>query len=116
MLCHQKNHFVLGSDGTVYKCTVYFNEEINKVGRLVQNGYIIWDEERLAKWINNDFNASKCDTCFLSASCHGRGCPAKEVIYGVKSGCGHEFENVSSILKLLYQSNDFHHFYKRLED
>ena len=112
----KKNHFVLGSDGTVYKCTVYFHEDMNKVGKLVQNGRILWDEEKLARWMNNDFNDSKCNTCFLYAACHGRGCPAKEVISGKKSGCGHEFEHISSILKLLYQSNDLHHFYKKLED
>lgn len=112
----KRNHFILGSDGTVYKCTVYFNEDMNKVGKLVQNGRILWDEEKLARWMNNDFNDSKCDVCFLYAACHGRGCPAKEVIDGKKSGCGHEFEHISSILKLLYQSNDLHHFYKKLED
>jgi putative arylsulfatase regulator len=112
---NKRNHFVLGSDGTVYKCTVYFNENINKVGKLTPNGVIDWDEEKLAKWVNNDFSASKCKTCFLAATCHGKGCPAKELIYGQKAGCGHEFENVSNILKLLYQSNNFHHYYKKLE-
>ena len=112
----KKNHFVLGSDGTVYKCTVYFNEEMNKVGKLLSNGRICWDEEKLARWMNNDFNDSKCNTCFLFATCHGRGCPAKEIIHDKKIGCGHEFEHISSILKLLYQSNDIHHFYKNLEE
>lgn len=111
----KKNHFVLGSDGTVYKCTVYFDEEINQVGKLVDGGKIVWDEEKLAKWINNDFSSSKCRDCFMNATCHEKGCPAKDLIYGKQSGCGHEAENISNILKLLYQSKDLHHFYEKLE-
>ena len=112
---NKKNHFVLGSDGTAYKCTVYFDKEENNIGQLQSDGRILWNEEKIAKWIVNNSNNAKCENCFLAAACHGKGCPAKKLIFGVDTGCGHEMENIGDILKLVYQSNNIHHLYKQLE-
>jgi len=112
---NKKNHFVLGADGAIYKCTVYFDKEKNNIGQLQSDGQILWNEEKLAQWITDKYNNAKCENCFLSATCHGKGCPAKKIIFDMDMGCGHEKDNIVNILKLVYQSNNVHHFYKQLE-
>jgi uncharacterized protein len=79
-VCYAANprSFVLGSDGTVYKCTVELDyHERNKVGMLRPDGVMELDWARMALWCETDGMESgkKCTTCWFSPSCHGAICP-----------------------------------------
>ena len=70
--------FVIGSDGTVYKCTVELDyHERNKVGQLRTDGVMDLDWSRMALWCETDGmeTGKKCTTCWFSPSCHGAICP-----------------------------------------
>jgi uncharacterized protein len=70
--------FVIGSDGTLYKCTIELDyHERNKVGVLRPDGVMDLDWRRMALWCETDGMESgkKCTTCWFSPSCHGAICP-----------------------------------------
>jgi uncharacterized protein len=78
--CYAANprSFVVGSDGTLYKCTVELDyHERNKVGVLRPDGVMDLDWRRMALWCETDGMESgkKCTSCWFSPSCHGAICP-----------------------------------------
>ena len=79
-VCYAANprSFVIGSDATVYKCTVELDyHERNKVGRLHGDGTMELDWARMALWCETDGMEAgkKCTSCWFSPSCHGAICP-----------------------------------------
>lgn len=72
----KKGHFVIGSDGTVYRCTTRFDFPENNVGRLMFNGQMELNEN-YNKWfyIYTCNENSKCVACFNRASCLPMKCP-----------------------------------------
>jgi uncharacterized protein len=102
-----RNSFVLGSDGTVYKCTLFFNEDYNKIGRLGGRGKLEIDKYKLAKWISPMADASeKCHTCNIWSLCHNRNCPAKAFSKDkiTREDCGYEKKSIDYILQFLEMS------------
>jgi len=72
----KETSIVVGSDGTIYKCTVAFTDPRNKVGKLTKDGELVIDEERWNLWTKvSDKDATKCTTCSFSPSCQSRACP-----------------------------------------
>ena len=72
----KRNSFVIGSDGTVYKCTGDFSFAENRIGFLNESGMII-DENRHAKWLCSQNRANpRCDACFFSGACLMSSCPS----------------------------------------
>lgn len=70
------NHYVIGSEGTIYKCTVAFDLDINRVGSLGTNGVPSIEAEKEAAWVGpNVLTDSSCVTCRLGSSCLGLHCP-----------------------------------------
>ena len=72
------NAFVFGADGTIYKCTVEYKKEINKVGQIKQNGELVIDKNKWAFWVTTPpFKGEyeKCSTCFFRPACMGAYCP-----------------------------------------
>jgi uncharacterized protein len=70
------NHYVIGSDGTVYKCTVAFALPENKVGFINSNGEMTLDKNRENLWINsNSLTDPSCSNCSFGVSCMGLHCP-----------------------------------------
>jgi uncharacterized protein len=72
------NSFVVGSDGTLYKCTVELDyHDRNIVGRLHPDGSMDLDWRKMALWCETDgMNPGvKCSTCWFSPSCQGAVCP-----------------------------------------
>lgn len=75
--------FVIGSDGTVYKCTVVFDDDRNKVGRLDKTGELNLDEEKFRLWTtSNESIDSGCQKCFFRPSCQGAACPWERIQSG----------------------------------
>lgn len=75
--------FVIGSDGTVYKCTVYFDEEINKIGYVDEKGDLKIDINKVAQWVGYHADDDpRCQKCPLLPSCQGTACPAARLMSG----------------------------------
>lgn len=63
------NSIVIGSDGTLYKCTVHFDMPDNIVGKLNEDGFAEFNEN-YSKWITPTHKAmDKCVSCFNRARC-----------------------------------------------
>ena len=68
--------FIIGSDGIVYKCTVAFEDEMNKVGTLDRFGNMNLDRAKYELWVGSGAESdSGCRSCFFSPACQGNACP-----------------------------------------
>lgn len=96
----RSNAFVVGPDGSLYKCwnDVGIEEEsigfINDVGNAVLN-------EKVIKWLAYDpFETPKCKNCKFLPLCGG-GCPYKK-LKSIKDTCVSWRYNLEDMLKLYY--------------
>lgn len=80
-----KHALVFGSDGAIYKCTVHFEDEKNKVGIIRDDGSIYLDQKKLNIWHTRKPIEPKCYECKSIFSCLGIGCPYN---CGSNSNCG----------------------------
>ena len=79
----KKNHYVIGSDGNAYKCTVAFDQPDNQVGKIDLNGNLIIDQEKEKLWTGvNSSNDSSCKGCAFALSCMGIHCPLTRILTG----------------------------------
>jgi uncharacterized protein len=77
--------FVIGSDGTVYKCTVAFKDPRNQVGRLSAGGDLVLDEDLLRLWTSSgEETDSGCQQCSFRPACQGNSCPLERLRRGHK--------------------------------
>lgn len=68
--------FVIGADGTVYKCTVEFDAPENQIGKLGQDGIMEIDERKRCRWdgkVEAD-DLQKCKECSNAPACMGISC------------------------------------------
>lgn len=95
------HHYVIGSDGMIYKCTVNFHDEMNCIGKISDDGEFVFYPEKLALWRPSEKIDSGCRKCVSKLSCLGVGCP-----YNVKTGkaCGAVAEQSSYILPFIARS------------
>ncbi|MEP2031647.1 MAG: radical SAM protein [Paracoccaceae bacterium] len=97
------NSVVIGSNGTVYKCTVAFEDERNHVGRIDETGDLNLDEERLALWVSDPENLDAgCTSCHFRPSCRGDACPWARIRTG-QTHCPSDQINIDKILQVLAQ-------------
>ncbi|MGC9180683.1 MAG: hypothetical protein ACP5GZ_10850, partial [Vulcanisaeta sp.] len=58
------NSIIIMPDGTLSKCTVRLYDDVNKVGKINNDGTLIVDEDKLLWWargiINNDLKTAAC--------------------------------------------------------
>lgn len=74
---------VIGSDGMIYKCTVAFNNPMNHVGDILENGEMVIDEEKWSLWVTGGVNEdASCTKCFFRPSCQGNACPLERIETG----------------------------------
>jgi uncharacterized protein len=72
--------FVIGSDGTVYKCTVAFNDPRNHVGRLTPDGRLNISEDLHRPWITSgEETDTGCQQCGFRPACQGNLCPLERL-------------------------------------
>ncbi len=84
----QRNSYVIGGDGCIYKCTVYLDHSSNLIGQVTEDGAFEIDDSKHSRWISS-FAAeqSKCSRCTFAAACHGSSCPAPAVLEGAINPC-----------------------------
>jgi uncharacterized protein len=77
--------FVIGSDGTVYKCTVAFEDPRNRIGRVLQDGSLAISDELHALWISSGEEVDTgCQQCAFRPACQGNHCPLERLNRGEK--------------------------------
>lgn len=72
----KESSIVIGSDGTVYKCTVAFDDPRNIVGKVTSDGKLVINQKLWNLWTKiDDKDTTWCDSCSFYPSCQGRKCP-----------------------------------------
>lgn len=86
MTCYAShpNCYTIGSDGSIYKCTVYFESAENKIGLVDEEGNIKIDVNKAGKWTEYSSDDEECLKCFLYPSCQGKSCPAQRAVFNKK--------------------------------
>lgn len=75
------NNYVLGSDGSIYRCTVAFDLGINQIGKLNSDGNLEIDAAKEAVWIEPHYLSDPgCSSCGFRASCLGAHCPLTRML------------------------------------
>ncbi len=96
--------FVIGADGTIYKCTVALDYENNKVGRLLPDGTMDLDSDRFALWGTSDDSGDPvCQSCFFRPPCQGAACPLVRIESG-KRPCPPEKKMVKRSLVAVWEN------------
>ncbi|EKS7869171.1 SPASM domain-containing protein [Bacillus cereus] len=89
---------VIGSDGTLYKCTVALEDERNKVGKLLENGILEINQDRFDLWItSNETKDEGCQKCFFRPSCQGAACPLVRLNTGERP-CPTDKKHIKKVL------------------
>lgn len=93
-------HYVVGSDGTVYKCTVAFTDPRNHVGRLDREGNLHLQEDLVTLWTRSgEETDSGCQQCGFRPACQGNVCPL-ERLNGLEKRCPITKTNLSQLLPM----------------
>jgi uncharacterized protein len=67
---------IVGPDGTIYKCSVAFDDIRNQVGRLTESGELELNQSRWDLWVSNGTkDMTRCHACTYGPTCQGRSCP-----------------------------------------
>ena len=94
-------HLVIGSDGTIYKCTVAFDDPRNHVGKLQANGDLNLREDLIRLWTRSgEETDTGCQACAFRPACQGNLCPL-ERIEGRPKRCPTSKTHTSLLLPLL---------------
>ncbi len=72
----KKSSLVVGTDGTIFKCSKEFENPNNRVGKLEANGQMILDPALWKRWTTlTGLDTSACEACSFYASCQSISCP-----------------------------------------
>jgi uncharacterized protein len=94
--------YVIGSDGSVYKCTVALREPENLVGHLNEDGDLQLDDTRMRTWVASGAEADHaCQSCSLRPACHGDACPLARLHNGGQRACPPLKSNIMHMLPII---------------
>jgi uncharacterized protein len=86
--------FVVGPDLTLYKCTVVFDHEDNRVGKVLADGTLDIDQAKNELWTGSNAQTdTSCGTCHLRVPCSGLACPLTRFTEGHKACPDHKSIN-----------------------
>lgn len=93
--------FIIGANGTVYKCTVAFEDERNHVGTLLPDGTMNLRSDKYAMWVEaDDGEDTGCQSCFFRPSCMGASCPLERLNTGHRP-CPPVKKNIKTVIELV---------------
>jgi uncharacterized protein len=96
---------VVGSNGQLYKCTVSFDEEINHVGKIHEDGRLDLDYDKIAQWVTSgEETDSICQSCFYRPACQGNHCPYYRMMTGERP-CPYEKRQIKKVLNLIWKNS-----------
>ncbi len=68
--------FVIGTDGTVFKCTIAFDDPRNRIGKIMPDGSLDIDEDMHHLWTRSGEEIdTECQMCTFRPVCQGDLCP-----------------------------------------
>lgn len=76
-VCYASKHqnFLIDYDGTVLKCTLVLDDDLNKIGFINKDGIMIIDEVKNSNWVAEKIDLDeKCKTCKVLPICFGGRC------------------------------------------
>jgi uncharacterized protein len=78
--------FVIGSDGTVYKCTVAFDDPRNQIGKVTEDGRLDIRDDLHRLWTSTgEETDAGCQSCAFRPACQGNYCPLERLQTGDKT-------------------------------
>lgn len=84
---NKQNYACINYDGTIYKCTARSFNEANSVGKLQEDGQIVWDEKKLSRlYGHSPLEHSTCEQCEYLPICMGQ-CPQSYMESGYTLTC-----------------------------
>ncbi|MEX1029485.1 MAG: radical SAM protein [Paenibacillaceae bacterium] len=94
---------VVSSSGSLHKCSIALDEEINKVGQLHSDGSMDLDVEKISVWTGSGEEMDTvCQSCYYRPACQGNHCPLYRMRTG-KRPCPHEKRKIKQVLNLLWK-------------
>lgn len=84
-VCYAANEssMVIGSDGTLYKCSVSFEDPNNHVGKLLPDGNLEINQTRWDLWVTNKtIDCGACNSCPVYPLCQSKYCPRDSIKIG----------------------------------
>lgn len=77
-------NFIVGASGDLMKCTIDLDkQDHNIVGRLLQDGTLDLDRDKMALWTEPAFERdSGCQSCHMLPACQGIHCPKIRIDHG----------------------------------
>jgi uncharacterized protein len=80
------NWFVVGPDLALYKCTVAFDRDDNKVGKIDPSGTLLVDDSKNRLWTASNLETDAgCGSCHYRVPCGGVACPLARFTEGHKA-------------------------------
>lgn len=77
--------YVIGSDGTIYKCTVAFDDPRNQIGKITPDGSLDINEQMHRLWtLSGEETDTDCQMCAFRPACQGNLCPLEKINHGEK--------------------------------
>lgn len=105
-LCYAsiKNHYVIGSDGLVYKCTVALYQANNILGRIGRGGKLLISENKESLWVNST-ETEECKSCSVLPICMNNRCPLKRLNADSLQYCISSKDKTSDMILMLEKQN-----------
>lgn len=94
--------YIIGSDGTVYKCSMLFDREENNLGCIKSDGEMDISKDKYDKWVMSTLinSSDNCRDCNQGCICYGGTCPA-QFFLNTTSSCGYERRSKKYVMQLL---------------
>lgn len=103
-LCYggKKDNFVIKSDGSIYKCTIDFEDKNNQIGRLADGKMTLFD--KYYNYISDRYKCAEYYSCFFAPVCTGNPCPQKG---DNQMNCPFQKENIDVVLRSMDKYSEF---------
>ena len=77
-------NLIVGATGKIMKCTILLDkDEANVVGQLREDGELVLNDARLARWTAPSFESdAQCQKCVVLPNCSGISCPLPRIQKG----------------------------------
>ena len=76
--------YVIGSDGTIYKCTLAFDDPRNQIGKITSDGMSINEQLHRLWTLSGEETDTDCQMCAFRPVCQGNLCPLERINHGEK--------------------------------
>lgn len=93
-VCYATKHndYLIDYDGSVLKCTLSLDDDLNKIGKIYEDGTMEINDYKHAKWVGKKTQpASQCKQCRVLPLCYGGRC-VNGLVHGGSFGCDRKLQ------------------------